>query len=182
MGFRTFVARGLLVSFFIVAGVSMVSNPTVYEGALRTGLERASSRLHLLTGLAINPSLILANAKSAISLAGGALLCNGVLTILGVKFAAVLMLIFISVGASIFYNPVLATSEAEGKHAMINLLKSLAVIGGLLIVLYGTPGTPGTTGTPEAKPAKVTKEAAQNVADKAQGQSKNSKNRKSKRE
>ena len=139
MGFRTFVARGLLVAFFIVSGVSMVSNPVGYEGVLRNGLERASSKMHLVTGLSLNPSFILANSKSAISVTGGALLGTGVLTILGVKFAAFIMMAFISVGASIFYNPLLTSTEAEGKLAMINLLKSLAVIGGLLIVLYGTP-------------------------------------------
>ena len=170
MGFRTFIARGLLVSFFIVAGVSMVSNPVAYEGVLKTSLERASTRLHLVTGQPLDTSFITANAKSVIPVAGGALLGTGVLTILGVKFAAFLMLIFVSVGASIFYNPVLATSEAEGKLAMINLLKSLAVIGGLLIVLYGTP---------ETQPVEDAKEAPKNVANKAQGQSRNSRKVKS---
>lgn len=117
----TLVGRSLLAAIFVVSGVMKLATPEA------TAAYIASQGLPAPLALGI--------AAGLLELAAGLLLAVGFQT----RWAAVVLAAFLVPVTALFHNP-LGLSGAEAQLQLAQLLKNLAIMGGLLVVAGVGPG------------------------------------------
>lgn len=132
MGFRSFVGRGLLMSFFIIGGLSMVLYPHEYVDDLNLV---ASYCMNGKFGFVIDAKILLQHSQEVIVGTGAAVTLFGSLTVLGFKFAAFLMLISVLASSWLIYNPLRLETEAKKKALLVHLVYNIVITAGLLQTL-----------------------------------------------
>ena len=137
MGFRSFVGRGLLMSFLIVGGLSMVLYPHEYVDDLNL---ISTYSMNGKFGFTIDPKPILDNSHQIIMATGTAVVIFGSLAVLGSKFAAFVMLVCVMGSSWLFFNPLSLETETKRKTLLAHLVYNLVIIAGLLQVILTCQG------------------------------------------
>ena len=115
------VGRTLLALLFIVSGYGKIT------GFAGTAAYMASKGMPMTEVLLV--------ATIAVELLGGLMLVAGIKA----RWAAAVIFLYIIPATIIFHNPV-GLSGQEAQTQMINVLKNLSIMGGMLMVLAFGPG------------------------------------------
>mmetsp|Transcript_14728 Transcript_14728/g.27286 ORF Transcript_14728/g.27286 Transcript_14728/m.27286 type:complete len:151 (+) Transcript_14728:1747-2199(+) len=138
MELRHLAGRLLLISVFVFAGYNLLASPQTYA----TKLHKVSAALDPVLKAKLGVELPLEDIKlnSKIILQGaGALSLLGAVGTVRNSSLGIFLLVLLTLAASIAELPLLYTEPAQKNAHLLSLLKTLGVLGGL-IILYTQSG------------------------------------------
>lgn len=138
MEYRYLVGRLLVISIFVFVGYGLITTPSKYEGKLGKAAEKLSPLLKSEFGLEIPTEDIKLNAPIILQTTG-ALALVGALGVSQKSSLGVLVLVALTLVASLAELPVLYSNLEQKRIHTLNLLKTLGVLGSLLILYTSKP-------------------------------------------
>lgn len=135
MAVRQMLGRLLLVLMFLASGVDKVSNPAPGQALLNARYEATEKFVGRLgVPLPLSAEVVKELSQVIIQIMGVLMLVGAMLTLFNLRYGPGLLTAQMILITVVIHNPMLATSSQETQNELIQALKNLAVIGGLLQV------------------------------------------------
>ena len=133
MALKQIVGRVLLLLMFFGASMDKLSNPG-HSQALLNSRYAANEKFYGQLGLPLplSSATVLSFSGVIIQVMGALMLIGSVLTLFNLKYGPCILTAQMVMITVIIHNPMLATTSQDTQNELIQALKNLAVIGGLM--------------------------------------------------
>ena len=151
MAMKQVVGRVLLLLMFLASSVDKLSNPEHSQKLLSARYE-ANEKFYGRLGLPLPLSAAAVTGLSGliIQVMGVLMLIGSLLTLFNLRYGPCILSVQMVLITVIIHNPMLATTSQDTQNELIQALKNLAVIGGLMQICCQQCGSGVKT---EAAPA-----------------------------
>ena len=154
MACKQAVGRFLLVLIFIASGLAKLSDPAPQQAHMNSNY-KANVEFYSKYGITLpSAALISEFSKGIIMTMGGVMLVAALLTLFNLKYGPCILVAQMVLITVMMHNPMIASNSQEAQLQLVNALKNLAIIGGLMQVCCQHCGECKTETVTAEKPKK----------------------------
>lgn len=159
MAMKQVVGRVLLLLMFLASSLNKLSDPEPSQKLLSARYE-ANEKFYGRLGLPLPLSSATVAGLSGliIQVMGALMLLGSVLTLFNLKYGPCILTAQMVLITVIIHNPMVATTSQDTQNELIQALKNLAVIGGLMQICCQQCGSAKTETVPAAEKSKKKKD------------------------